>query len=112
MKIPNEFRCGKCNKLLAKFTSDTEFQEDIPNRTFIVEGEKHKSWKHRWYLEIKCPRCDKISKMPITKNYVPFRDDENEQEAAFYAMLEVNSEVERKEALEARNEASRNGNKL
>lgn len=108
----NEFRCGKCNKLLAKFTSDVEFQDDAPNRTFIIEGESDKPWKHHWILEIKCPRCDKINKMPISENYAPIHTDEKAQMAGFYASQKANLEVGNTEAPEALNEASGNGNNV
>lgn len=81
-----EFRCGKCNKLLAKFVINVEFENDASNRTFIVEGEPDKPWKHHWYLEIKCPQCDKINKMPISENYAPIHTNEKEQMAEFYAL--------------------------
>ena len=109
----NEFRCEKCNKLLAKFTTDIEFRDDTPNRTFVVEGEPDKPWKHHWILEIKCPRCDKINQMPISEKYAPIHTDEKEQKSAWIAFKQkANLYVKNIEAPEALNEVSGNGNNL
>lgn len=100
-----EFRCEKCDKLLAKFAGEWKFGDSKEDdRTYIVGGAGQ-------YLEIKCPRCKTVNKKEMVGDECVFRKEIRAGVTVHMPKSQVGKGIA-KEALEAHNRVSRHGDNV
>ena len=105
-----EFRCEKCDRLLAKFTDTWEFGDSAMNdRTYLVAG---CPGGHRHYLEIKCPRCKYLNKKEVFDNERAIGKRVPSDTITNLPTLQIGEQMTSTEALEAHNRVSRHGDNL
>lgn len=101
-----EFRCEKCNRLLAKLAVEWEFGDSSEDdRTYIIDGA-------RQYLEVKCPRCKTINKKEMIGDACVFGKEKHCGTTVCMPKSQVGKGIVNTEALEALNRVSRHGDNI
>ena len=98
---PTEFRCEKCDKLLARLTGELDSLYGDES-TYICDGMKQ-------HLEIKCSRCKHTNKRELVGAERVFGTKKVDNPAVYIHGLQIGKDTE---ALEAHNQVSRHGDKL